>query len=109
MATIESRFFSGNVPLTYTREMPRKEFEARFPGLKGVGYDWYSRVVGFPEGKREDSDMLPADRKIAYKLRPSKHQCDARCMGGKVNGTCECQCGGKNHGLGNVVSSLVAA
>lgn len=28
----------------------------------------------------------------------SDHKCDARCMGAK-NGTCECSCGGKNHGI----------
>lgn len=108
MATVESRYFAGDVPLTCVQAIPREQFEARFPGVKGVGWDWYSRMVGFPDGKREDCDMLPADRRVSYKLRPSKHQCDARCLGGKPNGTCECQCGGKNHGRGTFTSLVVA-
>ena len=43
-----------------------------------------------------------AQRKIEYKRAPSLHKCNAKCMGGKVNGTCECQCGGKNHGMGSI-------
>lgn len=31
-------------------------------------------------------------------FRPS-HKCDARCLNSK-GGTCECACGGKNHGAG---------
>lgn len=39
-------------------------------------------------------------RVIQYKAKPSRHICDARCMGaqGKTQ-TCECSCGGKNHGI----------
>jgi hypothetical protein len=35
------------------------------------------------------------------KSNPSRHECDARCMGatGKTM-NCECACGGRNHGKG---------
>jgi hypothetical protein len=41
-------------------------------------------------------------RKIEYKAFPSRHECNGKCMGGKVNGVCECKCGGKNHGVGSL-------
>lgn len=51
-------------------------------------------------GLTEDGFNMPVTRKIEYKRRPSLHECNARCMNGKCNGVCECQCGGKNHGVG---------
>jgi hypothetical protein len=44
-------------------------------------------------------DHVQAERVVAYKARPSRHECDARCMNatGRVM-KCECACGGKNHG-----------
>lgn len=41
-----------------------------------------------------------AQRAVEMKAFPSRHQCDARCMNGRPNGRCECQCNGKNHGAG---------
>lgn len=41
------------------------------------------------------------ERTVNYKARPSRHECDARCMnatGRTMN--CECACGGRNHGRG---------
>lgn len=51
-------------------------------------------------GLDADGLELPVTRKIEYKRHPSLHECNARCMNGKCNGVCECQCGGKNHGVG---------
>lgn len=40
-----------------------------------------------------------ATRVIEYKSRPSKHECNAKCMGAHGRSmVCECKCGGKNHG-----------
>jgi hypothetical protein len=50
-------------------------------------------------------EMHVAQRKIEWKRNPSLHKCNAKCMGGKVNGACECQCGGKNHGAGGFMSA----
>jgi len=54
-----------------------------------------------------------ANRKIQYKSQPSMHECNAKCMSGRHNGTCECSCGGKNHGVGQLIgkplSSLLKA
>ena len=49
-----------------------------------------------------------ANRKIQYKSQPSLHECNAKCMGGKVNGACECSCGGKNHGVGQLIGKPMA-
>lgn len=84
--------------------MDNKEFATKFPGVNGFRYDGYSMWVGYP--LQGTGGPLPITRKIEYKAFPSKHECNAKCMGGKINGTCECQCGGKNHGAG-MFTSLV--
>ena len=43
--------------------------------------------------------------KVDGKFNAGK-ECNAKCMGGKVNGSCECSCGGKNHGVGQLGNSL---
>ncbi len=87
--------------------MDNAEFAAKFPGVRGIRYDGYSMLVAYPfEGT---SGPLPVTRKIEYKAQPSRHECNAKCMNGKHNGTCECKCGGKNHGAGMFTSFLKAA
>lgn len=85
--------------------MLNKEFAEKFPGVKGIRYDGFTMTVGYPlEG---NGGPLPVTRKIEYKSNPSKHECNAKCMGGKHNGACECRCGGKNHGRG-MFTGLIA-
>ena len=74
-----------------------KAFQETFAGVKGRRCDSYTMWVG------HDSNgvMLPVTRMITYKSQPSLHECNAKCMNGKCNGTCECRCGGKNHGRNN--------
>lgn len=95
------KYFHGADELRNVYAMPRKEFEAKFPGVKGIGWDWYSRLVGINESR----ELVYADRRIEYKQFPSRHECDARCLNanGKIM-RCECSCGGKNHGLGTMRS-----
>lgn len=92
--------------------MPNAIFREMFPGVRGIKYDGFSMavMVSAEKGKGVDwtnspwgmiRDTLPVSRKINYKHRPSLHECNARCMGGKCGGTCECRCGGKNHGINN--------
>lgn len=41
------------------------------------------------------------ERKVEYRKNPSMHECDSRCMAATGrNMTCECSCGGANHGKG---------
>lgn len=49
-------------------------------------------------GFAPDGSKLQCTRKIEYKSNPSKHKCDARCTTAK-GFKCECECGGKNHGI----------
>ena len=87
--------------------MDNKEFAAKFPGVKGFRYDGFSMWVGYPiEGA---GGPMPITRKIEYKSFPSKHECNAKCLNGKHNGACECQCGGKNHGRGMFTQMLETA
>lgn len=88
--------------LTRFEVMPNAEFSQRFAGIKGVRSDSFSMRVGYTADHR---GPFPVERVIAFKRFPSRHECNSRCMNGHVNGTCECACGGKNHGLGSVLQS----
>lgn len=93
------------VPLQGGLPMAKPEFAQRFPGVAGLRADGYSLWVGYPlEGP---GGLLPVTRRIDYKAQPSRHDCNAKCLHGKATGTCECQCGGSNHGRG-VLSRLVS-
>ena len=85
--------------------MPNKEFAARWPGVKGFRYDGYQMWVG----RSQSGALIPVTRRIEYKARPSLHECNAKCLNGKHSGTCECRCGGKNHGRGMFTKMLEAA
>jgi hypothetical protein len=82
----------------YLNGMKNADFAIKFPGVKGIRHDGYSMRVGYSAGSREP---LPVTRSVIYKTNPSKHVCDARCIGatGKTM-NCECSCGGANHGKG---------
>ena len=97
MATM--KYFNGETEIFHPYGMKNAEFAARFPGVTGIRYDSFTRMVAVPAGARW-SEAIPVERRISYKSNPSKHVCDARCMGAKPNGNCECSCGGKNHGRG---------
>ncbi|WP_087866457.1 hypothetical protein [Comamonas thiooxydans] len=84
------------VELKGISSVPNKEFIARWPGVKGYRFDGYQMQVG----RNQLGELLPVTRKIEFKSRPSLHECNVKCLNGKHNGTCECQCGGKNHGAG---------
>ena len=80
------------------------EFRSKFPGIRAQRMDGYSVKVA----RDENGMLLPVTRAIEYKIRPSMHECNAKCLNGKCTGKCECRCGGKNHGLG-LFAALVAA
>lgn len=94
------------VQLVSTDQMPRAEFYARWPGLKGGRrIDGYSMQVGRAV---HGGPLLPVTRAIEMKARPRLHECNAKCLGGKANGACECSCGGRNHGRGMFTALLAA-
>ena len=96
MAIETTKYFNGEIELTAgVWYMPRREFAERFPGVKGRPVDSVSLFVGSITG---DRTVQPVTRIIDYKRNPSRPKCDARCMNAKGR-TCECSCGGKNHGL----------
>lgn len=113
--TATHKYFSDqagtSIELARIQPMNNAEFARLFPGVKGRKSDGYSMLVGMPvdfkpvfdrEAQRWTSDYHPVTRIIAYKGRPSLHECDARCINasGRVM-NCECSCGGKNHGAGS--------
>lgn len=93
------------VEITGLTNMDNPAFAAQFPGVKGMRADGYSKWVA----RAADGKVLPVTRMIDYKKQPSLHECNAKCLNGKHNGTCECQCGGKNHGRGMFTELLAAA
>lgn len=105
---MQVKYFSdidGSVELVRIETMDNAEFARLFGDVKARRSDSFSKIVG----RSADGRLLPATRSIFYKARPSLHQCNAKCMNGKANGTCECRCGGKNHGAGMFTSLLAAA
>ena len=93
------KYFNGIQELTRVQGYPNQQFLAAGGTMsKANRYDGFERLMGLaPDGR-----ILPVERAISYKTSPSKHVCNAKCTGGKINGVCECQCGGRNHGIGNV-------
>jgi hypothetical protein len=101
MATI--KYFNGDTELFYPQGMLNKEFAQLFPGIKGLRYDSFHRYIGYGEGDYiKGRNPHPVERKIEYKSNPPLHKCDARCMSAKGR-SCECSCGGKNHGAGSFI------
>lgn len=94
------KYFSGTTELKNVYGIDNAKFAAAFPGVRGRRYDGYKMFVGHPVTGPDA--ILPVERVIEYKSSPSKHECNSKCLGGKVNGSCECRCGGANHGLGSV-------
>lgn len=104
------RYFNALTELTQCYPITAKEFAERFPGEQ-AGYKYGSYpLIGRPadveitqDMKRADVDALyvPVERAIEYKKNPSLHKCDARCQNatGRIM-KCECQCGGRFHGIG---------
>ncbi|WP_404995399.1 hypothetical protein [Cupriavidus pauculus] len=89
------------VELRAIQGMDNAVFAQRFPGVKGLRSDSFQKWVGKSVATGE---ILPMTRRIEYKRAPSLHACNTKCLNGRHNGTCECQCGGRNHGRGTTVT-----
>lgn len=110
MATASVKYFHRTTELENVNGMRIEEFARRFPGVKGIRFDSFQMWVGYPKGFNGTSAeylaaALPVERRVSYKTRPSLHECNARCLNGRHDGTCECQCGGRNHGLGSILAA----
>ena len=91
------KYYSGTQELTRIEMMYNAEFAAKFPGVRGFAVDSFKKQVGYTA---DHKGPFAVERKITFKSRPSLHVCNARCLNGRHDGACECQCGGMNHGLG---------
>lgn len=92
------------IELGGSHEISKAEFTARFPGVDGIPYKGRQHriyLIASPVGTFRMEDMVPVTRRIEYKSQPSLHKCNAKCIGGRCDGACECRCGGVNHGIGN--------
>ena len=87
------------IELTSAHAMKNADFAARWPNITGIRYDSFNKWVGMAATGREQG-VFPITRMIAYQSSPSLHECNAKCLGGNPRGTCECKCGGANHGRG---------
>lgn len=81
-----------------------REFERIIgrPILPGEKLTREGRLFAF--GSCADCGRIhPSGRRIHYSKTPSQHVCNAKCMGA-IGPSCECSCGGKNHGAGFIPS-----
>jgi hypothetical protein len=85
----------------------RRDFE-RIIGRPIAAGERLTREGGlFAYGVCSDCGRLhPSGRRINYSKKPSMHACNSLCMGAR-GPSCECRCGGKNHGAGFVLSGLL--
>jgi hypothetical protein len=92
-------YFHGTERLKDIRAITNEQFNA-LGGKRSKAnyYDSFKRLAGLTE----DNVLLPVERAIQYRKYASLHTCNAKCLNGKETGICECQCGGKNHGLGSI-------
>ena len=100
------KYFNQANELSNIQSIPVAEFKS-IGGItsKANWVDSFKRLVGVTA----DGRLVPVERAIEYKKQPSLHVCNSKCLNGKHNGTCECQCGGANHGLGLFTNLLKAA
>lgn len=109
MATI--KYFSDidgqAIELRAMHQMDNAKFATLFAGVKGIRADGYTMWVAHTATGADA--ILPITRMIEMKRFPTKHACNAKCLNGKHNGACECQCGGVNHGRGMFTKMLEAA
>lgn len=103
MATVTTKYFSGTQQVEMIFAMPNKQFRSTFNSVDALKYDGFHMMVGYirdpATGIPDRSNPLPITRKVHFKKNPSLHKCDARCVNAKGH-SCECSCGGKNHGAG---------
>lgn len=85
------------VQLAWISTLDNREFERLFPGIKGRRSDSFSRFVGYLDNSTKHP--VSTFRAVEFKSNPSLHKCDARCQHAKGH-SCECSCGGANHGKG---------
>lgn len=95
------------VELKNIHQIDNAKFARQFPGIQGLRADGYTKLAGYPVDGT--GGVLPVTRRIEFKTFPSRHECNSKCLTGKSTGTCECQCGGKNHGRGMFTQLLAAA
>ena len=94
------KYFNGTRELVRIEMMLNAEFAVKFPGVRGIAVDSFKKQVGYTA---DNKGPFAVERRIAYKSFPSRHECNSRCLNGRHDGACECQCGGKNHGLGSLI------
>jgi hypothetical protein len=91
-------------PLLELDNLPRQEVHHHH----GVEIRLFSRcgkrlknpriVQGIPLGDALDGKTYRIERQVAYNPDGSKHKCNSSCQHAKGE-TCECSCGGANHGI----------
>lgn len=84
----------------YHRTYPDKTVAEAWPDV-AVLYTQSRTTAWVGYSPTDPTQYFPATRVIQYSTRPSGHQCGAKCRGAKKDGPCECQCGGKFHGIGS--------
>lgn len=99
---MKTKWFSGSTELkagfALKNEIVRGKFNREVFQASIQRFDSFSLMVGTLDGKWNETEFLPVTRIIRFDESGSGHKCDARCQSAK-GGQCECECGGKNHGI----------
>lgn len=77
------------------------EYNGQTVRLSNVWHDGHvsTRAHHFYGTAPDGAIKVQCSRAIEFKRNPSLHKCDARCLNAKGH-SCECSCGGANHGKG---------
>lgn len=75
------------------------DIEGKAIELRNIWHDGHiSASASHFSGLTAEGTRINATRKVQIKSNPSRHECNARCMGASGKSACECSCGGVNHG-----------
>lgn len=91
-------YYSGDVELANVWPERNKLVRERFPKMKIVRCDSFYDYVGVPNGQKDRSNFMPVTRRVFWNQQGKQHKCGPRCRSAKGH-DCECECGGKNHGV----------
>ena len=88
------KYFNGDELLSGVFSAPKDRFILAGGIPSKHNRDGQSFWMGYPLV----GNPVPVTRKIEYKSNPSKHVCGAKCRQATGH-VCECECGGKFHGI----------
>ena len=76
-----------------------EDFKRMFAGNTPLVLGQNGRITLIAREQENQGQWYPVTRKIKFKIVAKPHKCNDKCRHAKGD-FCECECGGKFHGLG---------